>query len=248
MGEQAGGRRPVRVVSARMALVGMVVVGLLSGTVATVGAGGGGPFPDVGASHPFATEIRNLANAGVTGGFPDATFRPGANVTRQSMAAFLNRGLSRAAYQSFGAGVSTEITGDGTFISLPAVSIVPGAVGSGTNGFVIVTATIEADRNSDACHCSAAIFIQATRNNFANIEFVGDTRNVDMSSTERFTELTTQAVIPVTAGSTWRFRVRAANDTNGFDAAVTNTRFSGSMSAVYVPYGPTGANTLIPPP
>lgn len=245
MDEQAAGRRSARVVSARVALAGAIVVGLLSGAM-VAGAGGGGPFPDVGAGHPFATEIENMSEAGITGGFPDGTFRPSSPVTRQSMAAFMGRGLGRVGYTSFGAASITEITSDGGFLSLPSVTIHPGAATSGSNGFVVVTATIELNTNTDACLCSASIFLQATKNDFANIEFVGDTRNVDLSSSENNAELTTQAVVPVTAGSTWRFRVRAANDTNGFIVGNTNTQFSGSITAVYVPYGPTGTNALFP--
>jgi hypothetical protein len=55
-----------------------------------------GPFPDpgfsdVGPAHAFAVEIRWMAHAEVTGGFPDGTFRPGACVSRQAAAAFLHR-------------------------------------------------------------------------------------------------------------------------------------------------------------
>ena len=50
-----------------------------------------GPFPDVPGTHPFCGDIEWLADSGITGGFPDGTFRPGANITRQSTAAFLYR-------------------------------------------------------------------------------------------------------------------------------------------------------------
>jgi hypothetical protein len=222
-----------------MALAGMVVVGLLSGAVVAVSAGGGGPFPDVGANHPFAEEIGNLADAGITGGYADGGFHPGASVTRASMAAFLGRGLGRVGYVPFGA--SPEITGDNVSLGLPSVSLTPGADIAGTNGFAIVTATVEVQRNSDTCPCSPSMFIQATKNGFANIEFVGDARNVSMSSTDTFGEMTTQAVIPVTAGSIWQFRVRAANDVTTLSGG-TNTQFSGSITVVYVPYGATGGN------
>ncbi|MCC5953387.1 MAG: S-layer homology domain-containing protein [Acidimicrobiia bacterium] len=52
---------------------------------------GPGPFPDVGATHPFCTEIEWLAEEGVSGGYADGTFRPTASTTRQAMAAFLWR-------------------------------------------------------------------------------------------------------------------------------------------------------------
>jgi hypothetical protein len=55
-----------------------------------------GPFPnpgfvDVGVDHRFAREIGWLVAAGIAEGYDDGTFRPGAVVSRQAMAAFLLR-------------------------------------------------------------------------------------------------------------------------------------------------------------
>jgi hypothetical protein len=48
-------------------------------------------FPDVPDSNPFHDDISWLADAGITTGFPDGTYRPGDPVTRGSMAAFMRR-------------------------------------------------------------------------------------------------------------------------------------------------------------
>lgn len=48
-------------------------------------------FPDVGAKHPFFREIEWLAARDIASGYPDGRFRPTATVTRQAMAAFLQR-------------------------------------------------------------------------------------------------------------------------------------------------------------
>jgi len=53
-----------------------------------------GPFTDVPEAQPFCNPILWMANDGITAGFPDGTFQPGAAVTRQSMAAFLFRTLN----------------------------------------------------------------------------------------------------------------------------------------------------------
>jgi hypothetical protein len=55
-----------------------------------------GPFPDpgfsdVGAGHPFATEIAWMVAEGIADGYPDGTFRPTTCVSRQAAAAFLYR-------------------------------------------------------------------------------------------------------------------------------------------------------------
>jgi hypothetical protein len=49
------------------------------------------PFSDVSASHPFADAIAWAAEEGLVHGYPDGTFRPGANVQRQALAAWLWR-------------------------------------------------------------------------------------------------------------------------------------------------------------
>ncbi len=51
-------------------------------------------FGDVPPGAPFRAEVEWLASTGVTTGYPDGTFHPGANVERQAMAAFLYRAQS----------------------------------------------------------------------------------------------------------------------------------------------------------
>jgi len=41
--------------------------------------------------HPFFLEVEWLSSTGITTGYDDGTFRPGAPVSRQSAAAFLYR-------------------------------------------------------------------------------------------------------------------------------------------------------------
>jgi len=54
-------------------------------------APGSAIFSDVPASHPFFVEIDWLVSELIAGGFADGTFRPGDDVTRQAVAAFLSR-------------------------------------------------------------------------------------------------------------------------------------------------------------
>jgi hypothetical protein len=60
--------------------------GLLGGTAAPDPG-----FSDVPPSHPFYEEIAWLVDAGLSTGYPDGTYRPGAPISRQAMAAFLYR-------------------------------------------------------------------------------------------------------------------------------------------------------------
>ena len=49
------------------------------------------PFEDVSTRSPFFTEIAWLASTGISTGWADGTFRPGENISREAMAAFLYR-------------------------------------------------------------------------------------------------------------------------------------------------------------
>jgi hypothetical protein len=48
-------------------------------------------FSDVSVTHTFAEEIAWMADAGITTGYSDGSFRPGEPVTRQAMSAFMQR-------------------------------------------------------------------------------------------------------------------------------------------------------------
>src|SRR3954447_23414911 len=52
-------------------------------------------FADVANTTPYHAEISALADAGITTSFPGNRYKPGAAVTRQALAAFLERGLGR---------------------------------------------------------------------------------------------------------------------------------------------------------
>ncbi|MCC5953242.1 MAG: S-layer homology domain-containing protein [Acidimicrobiia bacterium] len=80
---QVARRRPFGVT----ALV--VVTAVLSATIGSAVASH--TFPDVPDTNPFHDDIDWMADAGITGGFADGTFRPTDNVSRQAMAAFMRR-------------------------------------------------------------------------------------------------------------------------------------------------------------
>lgn len=55
----------------------------------------GTPFSDVPASHVFCEQIAWGATEGIVGGYPDGTFRPTLDVSRQAFAAFLYRAAGK---------------------------------------------------------------------------------------------------------------------------------------------------------
>ncbi len=48
-------------------------------------------FPDVPVGSGFYNEVRWLADMGITFGFADGTFKPGASINRDQVAAFIYR-------------------------------------------------------------------------------------------------------------------------------------------------------------
>lgn len=74
-------RRSVTVI----ALSALLILGLAGGVVAS------DQFSDVDDSHTFHDEIGWMASSGVSQGYPDGTYRPGVDVTRGAMAAFMQR-------------------------------------------------------------------------------------------------------------------------------------------------------------
>jgi len=119
-------------------------------------------FNDVPSGHPFHAPISAVADAGITTGFGDGGFHPSDPVTRQAMAAFLERGLGRIAQNStfdgfpFGVPIlpdaSTRLTG----ILLDA-----GATGGGNAGYAQLTGTASFKSSAPAdCPCYIELSIR----------------------------------------------------------------------------------------
>jgi hypothetical protein len=123
--DTAAGSTPARRRTTRALVAAAVAGGLV------LGAGGASwanhDFPDVPASNPFHSQISWMADAGITGGFGDGTFRPGQSVTRGQMAAFMQRLFDLRDTVRVQAGNFAPIdTPEGTWID------VDGVAGSGT--------------------------------------------------------------------------------------------------------------------
>ncbi|MEO6350652.1 MAG: S-layer homology domain-containing protein, partial [Candidatus Limnocylindrales bacterium] len=93
-------------------------------------------FSDVPPSHPFYNEITAVAGAGIAQGFGDGTYKPANSVTRQAMAAFLERGVGRTANAA-----NSAYANNGLNSEVVAVALDAGATGAGTTGFVHVSAS-----------------------------------------------------------------------------------------------------------
>lgn len=147
----------------------------LSGVVLSAAVAGGvvwaanpQSFTDVPPSHPFYDEIEDVAGACVAGGYEDGTYRPGSAVTRQAMAAFLSRSMSRTRagtkvgpdYPTIGSAVAAT---DSPLVDVASVSVtVPDLPG---NCFVPVevhaSATVYTNSTQAvACHSTTACNVE----------------------------------------------------------------------------------------
>lgn len=87
-------------------------------------AGVGQSFIDVPPTHPFYEEVEGVAGACVAGGYADGTYRPSGVVTRQAMAAFLDRIASKAVNgQKVGGSNPTFGSGNGTSPRVPVATV-----------------------------------------------------------------------------------------------------------------------------
>lgn len=226
-------RTPIR----RLATVAAAAAaGVLGGAVlvGTVLAQSAPQFSDVPPNHPFADEVEAIADAGITTGFADGTYRPGAPVSRGAMAAFMGRGFGRAV-----GGTSQATLGGGSGLDSAAVAsaTVPAGAAQSGNGYVLVTAsaTVVADDTDGGDGVSLRIF---------------DEGGIESSAASRAT-LPPATAAPALGGSTvelsqtWVFPL-AADESSDYTAIVEmtdpgletdETTVHGSISALYVPFG-----------
>lgn len=95
----------------------VVLIGLAMALVLPAGAvlAGSQRFSDVPPSHPFFSDIEAVAAAGLTSGCTPTTFCPKSNVTREQMAAFLNR-LDQRFASRIVSGSATLAAGEGALV------------------------------------------------------------------------------------------------------------------------------------
>lgn len=230
-----------RAVTARQALVGAALVAVLSVGASTAIAGEL-LFTDVPEEHPFHDEIAAVAQAGITTGYPDDTYRPSDPVTRQAMAAFLGRGLSSVSVAVRDASVPLsivgEIDGPGVEAELMSTEVTAGAAGAGT-GYVVVDGLVVVVDGQGACPCRV----------LAQVFDDGDPAPVPshlaITASPRTTTGPVSGVFPIAAEttSTITVQVRVLATT-----AVEDIEVWGTMTATYVPFlGDENVETPPPP-
>ena len=201
-------------------------------------------FTDVPDSNPFHTEISNLAGSGITSGKTctppgtPPTFCPNEPVVRQSMAAFMNRGLGRVAYAT---GAASAMPTNGSSVVLRSITLNVGGAPGGTQ-FVKVDAAVGTYiLSAVGCPCSTIYWIQATT---LGQQTFGHTHlNFQLDPAISRGELVGahSAVFAVPTGTSQTFRVMAAR----LPAMSTGTVSAyAELTAITAPFGSTGGSTL----
>jgi hypothetical protein len=197
-----------------------------------------GSFSDVADDHPFADEIAAIAEAGIMSGAADGTFSPDDDVTRGSMAAFLSRGLGRAAADS---GTASD-TGDRVEQPVAEVQIRAGADGSQAGGYVVVTGNVNGSFLAADCPChvrSELLDVTDNTERAANIQSMGNTPTL---VTAGFVSVTSTWVFPIAGGQTKIFRLNGSSYVEG----ASTGQLSGQITAVYVPFDGLGNSPEAP--
>jgi hypothetical protein len=200
-------------------------------------------FSDVPTSHPFYKEISAVAGAGIAQGFGDGTYRPAIDITRQAMAAFMERGVGRAVSNSASGFV---IPGDGKEIG--AVTMDAGATGSGTGGFVHVSGSVWAFSSSSTtalCPCTVqvSLFDSGYPQTSSRLQ-VPRLPDGDGASDA----MTVETVLPIQGDSTHRYSlvVEGINSMGFVDPlafGAGRVSASGTIVATYFPLSGDGDNT-----
>jgi hypothetical protein len=199
-------------------------------------------FPDVPTNSAFHTEVANVVGAGCGTGFTDGTFRPLDAPTRQQFAAWTNRCGGRIAH---GGRLSVNTSVPTTYVDVRTIDITAGAAVADTSegGFLLVLASGMAHTTAAAASCPCYVdFAIETANHNTHAGQAGQLDDqVGPVGLRATTPLSAQIVIPIAAGATEHLTLKARYIPTSGTPSVS---FTGSIDAVYVPFGPDGDNTL----
>lgn len=193
-------------------------------------------FVDVPNSNPFHDDITLMAEAGITLGCGDGKYCPSDFVTREQMAAFLNRGYPRAALAS--GSVSFADTGS---LYVAELSMVTGGAAGGS-GFVVVDADVSASTNTPGrCPCDVTVWVDMLD---GSRTFLGSSDGMYFDVLDTATPLGYRSeagsvswVFQVPTASTRIFSVGAFVSTTNPPAPGGDEFVAAILTATYVPFG-----------
>jgi hypothetical protein len=236
----------LRRLSARSAA--LVLAGLVLAVPAVVLANH--QFPDVPTGHTFHSQIEAIAEAGITAGFGDGGYHPSDPVTRQAMAAFMQRGFGRVGLAVAAAPITASVsTNDLVAVPVRRITItVPGATNAFSPQQLVYlrgTVTFAAAMNS-ANNCPCA-FYAVIRDLTTGVPSPSQIQTFESSSSSPFPRsFDVEAVFPATPG-TRDFQLEVglhARETTIGGEKIYALDSRSSLSAMTFPFGPAGTNDL----
>lgn len=200
--------------------------------IAVPAAWAGHQFTDVPNSNPHHADISAIALAGITTGCAPSLYCPGDAVTRQQMASFLRRGLGRVAQAFMNSTVPVTDIPVATMTITPGLP--PGTVG-GAAGFVKADAAVSL-RLTDAtgCPCGFQGYLFMPGVGILGSAFTLETT---LTTVGERTSFAMTGAIPVTTPGAKTVEIH-------LHGAIGVAVVTGAATAIYLPFGNTGGNTL----
>lgn len=210
-----------------LAVIAALLLALPAGVMASDRHG------DLPADHPYHDDAARMAAAGITVGCSEEPPRycPDEALSRGQMAAFLSRGLSRAA---FGTSV-TSLTSANGFRGVPASATVATGGAPGGTGYVVLqgSVTVYADGDTSSCPCEIEAFIYRAGDERAGPSAWTQLPADKASTGTASTSAAVTWVAPVGTGTSVTFHL--AVFVNGAEPGGASAE--GALSALYVPFG-----------
>jgi hypothetical protein len=228
----------------------LIVVGIAALTLALpIAVSASHAFNDVPTSSTYHTTTARLVGAGITGGCGGGNYCPNAAVTRGQMAAFLNRGLGRAAHDF-------DVTVDDHWASLtgaipgPAVTFLTAGGGTGGTAHVLATGSIYAFTDEPGiCPCELRMALFSSD---GEISAIGSTIISDIASPDdgqRKGGASMSHLFTVESGLSTGFTILAVifptlSPSPPGDGFLADATFD--LQATYVPFAFDGSNPVPP--
>ena len=193
-------------------------------------------FADVPPSSPYFANVQNLALSGVTAGCGGDNYCPTSPVTREQMAAFLNRGLGRVAYGTWHTSVPTTETPAWHTFSI--TTGMPGGALSGATQFVKADADLSIVLDdATGCPCTFRGALYMTGVGYLQAFFT----DITLTTVGEIKVMAMTGVHGVTTTGAQTIEVRVFRYSGGGSASAY-----GQATAEVFPFGSTGGNILSP--
>jgi hypothetical protein len=148
---ESAARRPKRL--RKVLAAGLGLAALASATAAYAVPS----FNDVPESHPFVDEIEWMADTGISTGYPDGGFHPDEPVTRQAMAAFMQRLYNLQDTTYVGVNSSQRETSSAAWTQPAGLTVTNIEVPEGTRGWLHATFNAESSCYGGSSYCKVRL-------------------------------------------------------------------------------------------